>query len=52
MCIRDSLYGDDFADGTLKWTELGTLWVLAQETCATGAADLTVTDYALSLIHI
>lgn len=41
------LYGDDFADGTLKWTELGTLWVLAQETCATGAADLTVTDYAL-----
>lgn len=41
------LYGDDFADGTLKWTELGTLWVLAQETCITGAADLTVTDYAL-----
>lgn len=41
------LYGDDFADGTLKWTEQGTLWVLAQETCATGAADLTVTDYAL-----
>ena len=41
------LFGDDFADGTLKWTEQGTLWVLAQETCATGAADLTVTDYAL-----
>lgn len=41
------LYGDDFADGTLKWTEQGTLWVLAQETCATGAADPTVTDYAL-----
>ena len=41
------LYGDDFADGTLKWTEQGTLWVLAQETCATGAADLTMTDYAL-----
>ena len=41
------LYGDDFADGTLKWTEQGTLWVLAQETCVTGAADLTVTDYAL-----
>lgn len=41
------LYGDDFDDGTLKWTEQGTLWVLVQETCATGAADLTVTDYAL-----
>lgn len=41
------LYGDDFADGTLKWTEQGTLWVLAQETCITGAAALTVTDYAL-----
>ena len=41
------LYGDDFDDGTLKWTEQGMLWVLAQETCATGAADLTVTDYAL-----
>lgn len=41
------LYGDDFDDGTLKWTEQGTLWVLVQETCVTGAADLTVTDYAL-----
>lgn len=41
------LYGDDFADGTLKWTEQGTLWVLAQETCVTGAVGLTVTDYAL-----
>ena len=41
------LYGDDFDDGTLKWTEQGTLWVLEQETCITGAADLTVTDYAL-----
>ena len=41
------LYGDDFADGTLKWTEQGTLWVLEQETCITGASGLTVTDYAL-----
>lgn len=41
------LFGDNFDDGTLKWTEQGTLWVLAQETCVTGAADLTVTDYAL-----
>lgn len=41
------LFGDDFDDGTLKWTEQGTLWVLEQETCITGAADLTVTDYAL-----
>lgn len=40
------LYGDDFADGTLKWTAYGTACVLAAEAYVTDAAGLTVTDYA------
>lgn len=39
------LYGDDFADGTLKWTAYGTACVLAAEAYVTDAAGLTVTDY-------
>lgn len=41
------LYGDDFADGTLKWADTATVYVLASETAATDAQALTVTDYAL-----
>ncbi len=40
------LYGDDFTDGTLKWTETGSLYVLASETAETAEQTLTVTDYA------
>lgn len=41
------LYGDDFADGTLKWADTATVYVLASETAATDVQALTVTDYAL-----
>lgn len=41
------LYGDDFADGTMKWTEIGLAYVLPEETALTDAEDLTVTDIAL-----
>ena len=41
------LYGDDFADGTMKWTEIGIAYVLPEETALTDAEDLTVTDIAL-----
>lgn len=40
------LYGDDFADGRLKWTERGSVYVLAEETAPSAAQELTVTDYA------
>ena len=40
------LYGDDFADGTLKWTATDSVWLLAEETWETELDALTVTDYA------
>lgn len=42
------LYGDDFADGTMKWTDYATCWVMAAETAATDSAACTVTDFAYS----
>ena len=44
------LYGDDFADGTLKWADTASVYVLASETAATDAQALTVTDYALPIL--
>lgn len=41
------IYGDDYADGTMKWTEYGTVYVLAGETVPTDAQECTVTDFAL-----
>ena len=41
------IYGDDFVDGTMKWTEIGIAYVLPEETALTDAEDLTVTDIAL-----
>ena len=40
------LYGDDFADGTLKWTDTDTVYVFAAETDISMEQELTVTDYA------
>ena len=44
------LYGDDFADGRLKWAETSAIYVLAAETTNTEAQALTVTDYAFSTV--
>ena len=41
------IYGDDFVDGSMKWTEIGIAYVLPEETALTDAEDLTVTDIAL-----
>ena len=41
------IYGDDYADGTMKWAEYGTAYVLADETAPTDAQECTVTDFAL-----
>ncbi len=44
------MYGDDFADGTLKWTDYDTLYVLVAETAETAEQDFTVTDYAFTSV--
>ncbi len=43
------LYGDDFTNGTLKWTDYSTAWVRADETTAAGSDSCTVTDFAWTL---
>ena len=40
------LYGDDFANGRMKWTDYATCWVMAAETCTAMADSCTVTDFA------
>ena len=42
------LYGDDFADGTMKWTDYATCWVMAAETGPEDSDACTVTDFAYS----
>lgn len=42
------LFGDDLPDGTMKWTDTDTVYVLASETEATNETECTVTDYAYS----
>ena len=42
------LYGDDFADGTMKWTDYATCWVMADETGPADNDACTVTDFAYS----
>ena len=40
------MYGDTYADGTLKWTDYNSIYVLANETWETDAQDFDVTDFA------
>lgn len=40
------LYGDDFVNGRMKWTDYATCWVMAAETCAAASDSCTVTDFA------
>ena len=42
------LYGDDFPDGTMKWTDYATCWVMAAETGPADSDACTVTDFAYS----
>lgn len=42
------LYGDDFADGTMKWTDYATCWIMAAETGPSESDACTVTDFAYS----
>ena len=46
------LYGDDFADGRMKWTDYATCWIMASETAETAADSCTVTDFAYTLEYL
>lgn len=46
------LYGDDFADGRMKWTDYGTAWIMADETDIALAESCTVTDYAYTIEYL
>ena len=43
------LYGDDFADGRLKWTDYATAWILPDETFESSDDSCTVTDFAYTV---
>ncbi len=40
------LYGDDCTDGRMKWTDITSVFVLANQTEATDETELTITDFA------
>jgi len=46
------LYGDDFKDGTMKWTDYATCWILPDETGETMEEGCTVTDFAYTLEYL
>lgn len=46
------LYGDDFADGRMKWTDYGIAWIMADETDVALAESCTVTDYAYTIEYL
>ena len=46
------MFGDDYADGSLKWTDYSTIYVLANETEVTATQIFTVTDYAFSSVPV
>lgn len=46
------LYGDDFKDGTMKWTDYATCWILLDETGVSAGEGCTVTDFAYTLEYL
>ena len=46
------LYGDDFKDGTMKWTDYATCWILPDETGESAKEGCTVTDFAYTLEYL
>ena len=46
------LYGDDFADGRMKWTNYSTAWIKEAETDAAFDDSCTVTDFAYTLEYL
>ena len=46
------LYGDDFVDGRMKWTDYSTAWIKASETEESSDDSCTVTDFAYTLEYL
>ena len=46
------LYGDDFKDGTMKWTDYATCWILSDENSESAEEGCTVTDFAYTLEYL
>ena len=46
------MFGDDFADGILKWTDYSSIYILADETSEADKPNFSVTDYAFSSVPI
>ena len=46
------LYGDDFKDGTMKWTDYATAWILPDESGESAGEGCTVTDFAYTLEYL
>lgn len=46
------LYGDDFKDGRMKWTDYATCWILSDETGESAEEGCTVTDFAYTLEYL
>ena len=46
------LYGDDFKDGRMKWTDYATCWILSDETAESAEEGCTVTDFAYTLEYL
>ena len=44
------MFGDTLVDGSVKWTEIGTVYILADEAKPTDSEELTMTDYALTAV--
>jgi hypothetical protein len=46
------LYGDDFKDGRMKWTDYATCWILSDETGESAEEGCTVTDFAYTMEYL
>lgn len=46
------LFGDRLADGSLKWTDTGSAWIMADETAPSAEESCSVTDFAYTLEYL
>ena len=48
----ETYYSGDFKDGTMKWTDYATCWILSDETGESAEEGCTVTDFAYTLEYL
>ena len=46
------MFGDTLVNGSVKWTEIGTVYILAEEAKPADSEELTMTDYALTAVPV